>query len=78
MLDTRRDDERADGAIEGSAHVPLHSLLSRLDEVPDGPLWVHCASGYRASIAASLLARVGHDVALIDDDFDKAKELGLT
>ncbi len=78
VLDTRRDDERAGGAIEGSAHVPLHSLLNRLDEVPDGPLWVHCASGYRASIAASLLARVGHDVTLIDDDFDKAEELGLT
>ena len=36
---------------------------------PTGPLWVHCASGFRASIAASLLARAGHDVTLIDDDY---------
>ncbi len=78
VLDVRRDDERAEQAIPGSSHIPIHELLERLDEVPGGPLWVHCASGYRASICASLLERDGHDVVLIDDDFDKAVELGLT
>ena len=77
VLDARRDDERAAGHIPGSAHIPLHALLSRLDEVPQGPTWVHCASGYRASIAASLLARAGHDVTLIDDEYDKTAGLGL-
>jgi glyoxylase-like metal-dependent hydrolase (beta-lactamase superfamily II)/rhodanese-related sulfurtransferase len=75
VLDVRRDDERARGHIPGSAHVPLHSLLDRLDELPDGRLWVHCASGYRASIAASLLDRAGRDVVLIDDDFEHAGSL---
>jgi glyoxylase-like metal-dependent hydrolase (beta-lactamase superfamily II)/rhodanese-related sulfurtransferase len=75
VLDVRRDDERAEGHILGSAHVPLHSLLDRLDELPDGRLWVHCASGYRASIAASLLDRAGRDVVLIDDDFERAGSL---
>ncbi len=78
VLDVRRADERADAAIPGSSHIPIHELLERLDEVPAGTLWVHCASGYRASICASLLAREGHDVVLIDDEFDKAVELGLT
>ncbi len=78
VLDVRRDDERADAAIPDSSHIPIHELLERLDEVPEGPLWVHCASGYRASICASLLAREGHDVAVIDDDFEQAVELGLT
>ena len=78
VLDVRRDDERADDAIPGSHHIPIHSILERLDEVPSGQLWVHCASGYRSSIAASLLAREGHDVVLIDDDFPEAVELGLT
>ncbi len=78
ILDVRRDDERASDAIPGSSHIPIHELLERLDEVPDGTLWVHCASGYRSSICASLLAREGHDVVLVDDDFDKAVELGLT
>ncbi|MGK2875534.1 MAG: rhodanese-like domain-containing protein [Nocardioides sp.] len=77
VLDTRRDDERAAGAIPGSMHIPLHALLTRLDEVPVGPLWIHCASGFRASIAASLLARVGHDVTLINDDFTRTEALGL-
>ncbi len=77
VLDVRRDDERSAGHIAGSAHVPLHSLLQRLDEVPDGPLWVHCASGFRASIAASLLDRAGHDVVLVDDDYANGVDRGL-
>ncbi len=78
VLDTRRDDERAEASVKGSVHLPLHSLLQRLDEVPAGPVWIHCASGFRASIASSLLARTGHDVTHVDDDFAQATELGLT
>ncbi len=78
VLDVRRDDERADDAIPGSTHIPIHDLLDRLDDVPSGTLWVHCASGIRAAICASLLDREGHDVVLIDDEFEKAVELGLT
>ncbi|MBA2574334.1 MAG: MBL fold metallo-hydrolase [Nocardioidaceae bacterium] len=77
VMDVRREDERAKGAVPGSAHIPLHSLLQRLDEVPDGQLWVHCASGYRASIAASLLDRAGHDVVLVDDEYTTAVKRGL-
>ena len=36
-----------------------------------------CASGFRASIAASLLDRAGRDVILIDDHYSHAVELGL-
>jgi hydroxyacylglutathione hydrolase len=77
VLDVRRDDERAAGHLPGSAHVPLHQLLTRLDGLPAGRLWVHCATGYRASIAASLLDRAGHDVILVDDDYGRAVALGL-
>ena len=70
VLDVRRNDERSGGAIEGSYHIPLHELPSRLDEVPAGvAVWVHCVSGYRASIAAALLKRAGRDVAHIDDAY---------
>ena len=31
---------------------------------------MHCASGYRASIAASLLAAPGRRLVVVDDDFD--------
>ena len=70
VLDVRRDDEYVDEHIDRSVHVPLEKLLDRLDEVPDDRLLVHCASGYRASIAASLLDRSGRDVVLIDDTFE--------
>lgn len=78
VLDVRRDDEWATAAVPDSVHVPLHSLLKRMEEVPEGPLWVHCASGFRASVAVSILNRVGHDATLIDDDFTHAVELDLT
>lgn len=77
MLDVRRDDERAGGEIPGSVHVPLHRLLSALDAPPGGRLWVHCVSGFRASIAASLLDRAGRDVVLIDDPYPNAIGAGL-
>ena len=35
----------------------------------DGTIWVHCAAGYRASIAAGLLERTGRHVVLVDDRF---------
>ncbi|MER5805424.1 MBL fold metallo-hydrolase [Streptomyces mirabilis] len=77
VLDVRRDDERAAGHIAHSVHIPLHHLLSRLDEVPKGTVWVHCASGFRASIAASLLDRAGRDATLIDDEYGRAIALRL-
>ncbi len=72
VLDVRRDDEWAEGRIGGAVHIPLHDLEARIDEIPDGELWVHCASGYRASIAASLLDRAGRAVVVIDDEWAAA------
>jgi rhodanese-related sulfurtransferase len=74
VLDVRRDDEWANGRIGSAVHIPLQDLESRLDEVPDGEVWVHCASGYRASIAASLLDRAGRNVIAIDDSWDSASK----
>jgi rhodanese-related sulfurtransferase len=39
-----------------------------MDEVPDDrPVWVYCATGARAAIAASLLQNAGRDPVLVDD-----------
>jgi len=60
VVDVRTPAERAEKQIAGSAHIPLSRLLDRLDEIPaDRPVLVHCAGGYRSSIAASLLQRDG-------------------
>ncbi|NPC96851.1 rhodanese-like domain-containing protein [Nocardioides sp. zg-DK7169] len=77
VLDVRRDDEHAASTVRGATHIPLHELAGRLDEVPARPVWVHCQSGYRAAIAASVLTRAGHQVTLVDDSFDRAGPLGL-
>ncbi len=72
ILDVRRDDEWAAGHIDGATHIPLHDLEARVDEVPPGTVWVHCGSGYRAAVAASLLDRAGRSVVAVDDDWDAA------
>jgi rhodanese-related sulfurtransferase len=73
----RRHQERAEAHIPGSLHIPVHEVLDRLDEVPDGPVWVHCAGGYRAGVVAALLQARGHDVVSVDDEFDRALRSGL-
>ena len=78
VLDVRRHDERTGSHLLGSLHIPLHELPGRVAEVPvDREVWVHCAAGYRASIAASLLARAGITVVLVDDAYDRAAHAGL-
>ncbi|WP_369805273.1 rhodanese-like domain-containing protein [Pseudonocardia sp. MH-G8] len=77
VLDARRNDERARGYVAGSQHIPLHELADRIDEVPQGEVWIYCGSGYRASIAASVLDRPGHHVVLINDSYDAANAAGL-
>jgi hydroxyacylglutathione hydrolase len=77
VVDVRRADEWAAGHIEGSLNVPLGELPERLDELPDGTLWVHCAAGYRASVAAGFADRAGRRVTLIDDAWANAVALGL-
>lgn len=62
VLDVRTDAERAQGSITGSVHVPLSRLPAQLDAVPaDRDVVVVCGSGYRSSIAASLLERDGRE-----------------
>jgi glyoxylase-like metal-dependent hydrolase (beta-lactamase superfamily II)/rhodanese-related sulfurtransferase len=77
VLDVRRADEYDAARIAGAVNVPLHELTRRVDEVPAGEVWVHCAGGYRASVAASVLDTAGRQLVAIDDSFDNAEEVGL-
>lgn len=78
VVDVRGLDERAEDHIAGSTNLPIQDLMDRLSEIPDGEVWVHCASGLRASIAAGLLERAGHRVVLIEDHFENAAKAGLS
>jgi hydroxyacylglutathione hydrolase len=60
VLDVRTEVEWAAGAIEASINLPLAQLERSLDRIPRGrEIAVHCQSGYRSSIAASLLEQAG-------------------
>jgi hydroxyacylglutathione hydrolase len=60
ILDVRTVREWQEKRIEGSRNTPLNHLEERLADVPrDREVVVHCASGYRSSIAASLLEQHG-------------------
>jgi hydroxyacylglutathione hydrolase len=72
LLDVRQRDEVERAHLRGALHIPLQDLPSRLHSLPQGELWVHCASGYRAGIAASLIARTGRPVVAVDDAWEHA------
>jgi len=68
ILDVRDTWEFESGHHHAAVHVPFHELPERIGEVPRGrPVWVYCATGARATIAASFLVRSGFEVVLIDD-----------
>lgn len=62
VLDVRQPAEWQAGHIPGAMHISGGELPQRLDEVPGKrPVAVICGSGYRSSVAASLLKQHGHD-----------------
>jgi hydroxyacylglutathione hydrolase len=61
VLDVRSELEWRLGHLEGSHNVPLTRLPDRLSEVPRGRVVVTCQTGYRSSIAASVLKERGFE-----------------
>ena len=62
LLDVREPGEVAQARIEGARHIPLGSLVERLDEVPrDRPVYVICHVGGRSAQAAQYLEGNGFD-----------------
>ena len=62
VLDVRSASEWDSGHINGARHIHLGKLAEQLEEIPrDKPVVVLCGSGYRGSIAASLLMSRGYE-----------------
>jgi hydroxyacylglutathione hydrolase len=60
LVDIRNPGEWATKHIDGSLNVPLIHLQERIAELPrDRRIAIHCAGGYRSSIAASILHQYG-------------------
>ena len=79
VLDVRSDSEWRGGHIDGAEHVMLGTLAHRLTSVADGAhIIAVCGSGYRSSIAASLLAQRGlHDVSSMNGGMAAWNKRGL-
>jgi rhodanese-related sulfurtransferase len=60
VVDARDEHEWVAGHVPGAVHMYVPDVPRHADEIPsDAPVAVHCASGYRAGIAASLLEQAG-------------------
>ena len=60
LLDVREKDERDEGYIPGSRHIPYRLVRAYRDELDNGrPVVTICSSGARAGVAASVLASEG-------------------
>lgn len=60
IIDTRDDHEWAAGHVPGAVHMYVPDVSHHAAEIStEAPVAVHCASGYRAGIAASLLEQAG-------------------
>jgi hydroxyacylglutathione hydrolase len=65
VIDVRQATEYSEGHVPDSRHIGAGDLPDRLDQLPrDRPLATICGSGYRASVAASLLRRNGFEDVL--------------
>jgi hydroxyacylglutathione hydrolase len=60
VLDVRSDQEWDEGHIAGAQHIVAGELAARLSELPiDRTIVVTCGTGYRSTVAASVLERAG-------------------
>lgn len=66
VLDVRRTEEWDMGHIPGSMHIHIAELSQRMDELPTNlPIMVICHTGYRAGIAASMIAATGRETIAV-------------
>lgn len=64
VIDVRETAERDQKALASTVHIPRGVLeMKMLSLYPDAkqPLFIHCASGVRACLAAEQLTRLGYE-----------------
>jgi hydroxyacylglutathione hydrolase len=79
IVDVRGQSEADEGAIPGARHAFLGDIVNQMAGVPkDQPLVLHCGSGSRSAIGASVLQAAGwKDVANMKGGIDAWREAGL-
>ncbi|MEW9796568.1 rhodanese-like domain-containing protein [Alteromonas sp. CYL-A6] len=79
VIDVRESAEREENPVSGSVHIPRGVLEMKACEQfrdPQTPIYIHCASGVRAQLAAEQLHNMGYDrVSAITCDLTKVKDV---
>jgi len=78
IVDVRREIEFADGHMLGAVNIPVNSLTdpASMANIEDNQnVYVHCAGGYRSTIASSLLKKQGfHNIRNVMGGWAAIKE----
>ncbi len=64
LIDVREPAEHADNGAVGAINIPRGLLEMKLMEIEKDatrPIYIHCASGARATLSAEALMRVGYE-----------------
>lgn len=79
IIDVRAEDEWKKGHIPGAKHIFLPELSAKMAQLDKTrPVATYCATGYRASIAASLLKANGfHDVGCVPGSWQAWTQAGF-
>jgi hydroxyacylglutathione hydrolase len=78
LLDVRQPGEWRGGHAKTATFLTAAELPARLDEVPPGrPVAVVCGSGFRSSVATSLLVANGRDAVTVVGGMTAWKAAGL-
>jgi len=79
VIDVRTDEEWDEGHISGALHIPLQTLSQELSKIPkEQEIVITCGSGYRSSIAVSILEKNGfQNVASLNGGMQAWKNAGL-
>lgn len=75
IIDVREPDEYATVRVPGAINIPLGQLTTA--ELPDGPLYVICASGGRSSRATQYLEATGIDATNVEGGTNGWMQAGL-
>jgi rhodanese-related sulfurtransferase len=66
LIDVREEHEFARGHVPGSVNLPMSTIGSRLDELPEGPFDVICQVGGRSARVVEALEARGHDATNVE------------
>lgn len=69
LIDVRARGQLSEGAIPGSAWIPVEELRERVDELRDTRVVIHCRVGQSAHTAVRLLTELGVDAVNLDGGY---------